>query len=210
MNLRGTATALVAATAIISLAGCANLRQPSPKIEYYILEYEPERVEAASPVPALVRVDRFNAAPPYHTTRMIYRELPFSRQAYHYHKWRATPADLTTYFVARDLNRSGVFKGVFPAGTGTGATHVLEGTVDEFHERDHEDHWEAVLTVTVSLLREREPDPSKRLVFQKVYSFSEKCAQKNPRAVAEAMSEAMSKLTSSLVNDIRTALSAID
>ena len=198
---------LLAAAAAIAAGGCVNVSQARQKIEYYTLEYEPQRLENAAAIPAVIRVERFAAAPPYNTTQMIYRERPFSREAYHYHRWRASPADLATYFIARDLGGSGAFEGVLPPGTTAAATHVLEGTVEEFYERDLPDRWEAVLSITVSLLRERDPDPTKRLLFQKVYSFTETSREKTPQSVAEAMSGAMSRATMELITDIRRALS---
>jgi ABC-type uncharacterized transport system auxiliary subunit len=79
--------------------------------------------------------------------------------------------------------------------------------VDEFYERDLPDRWEAVASITVSLLREREPDPAKRLVFQKTYSSVEPCEEKTPAAVAEAMSRAMRQISHSVISDIHRALS---
>jgi ABC-type uncharacterized transport system auxiliary subunit len=208
MNSKNRIFLLLAAAAIVA-GGCLKLNQPRQKVEYYTLEYEPQKLKAIGVIPALIRVERFTAAPQYNTTQMIYREQPFSRDTYHYHKWRAYPADLASYFIARDLGRSGAFKGVLPSGAKTNSTHVLEGSVDEFYERDLPERWDAILTITVSLLREMEPDPTKRLVFQKVYSFAEPSNEKNPRSIAEAMSRAMAKTTSAIIADMRLALSNV-
>ena len=198
---------LLAAATAFAAGGCVKLSQSRQKIEFYTLEYDTGSAENAVPIPVVIRVERFTAAPPYNTNRMVYREQPFLREAYHYHKWRASPADLTAYFIARDLARSGIFEGVHPPGSIASASHILEGTADEFHERDLPDRWESVLSITVALMKEREPDPAKRLVFQRVYSFTEICRDKTPRSVAEAMSTAMSRATTALADDIRRALS---
>jgi ABC-type uncharacterized transport system auxiliary subunit len=155
----------------------------------------------------MIRVERFTSTPIYNTTRIIYRKKPFSRDAYHYHKWRAIPADLVSYFLARDMGASGMFEAVFPPDSSTASTHVLSGSVDEFYERDLPDRWEAVMSITVSLLREEEPDPAKRLIFQKTYSSAEECEDKSPASVAEAMSRAMAHISHAVISDINRALS---
>jgi len=201
---------LLAGLIALTAAGCVKFNKPSLKIEHYTLEYEPVISAGTHALPVVIRVERFTSAPIYNTTRMIYREKPFSRDAYHYHKWRAVPADLVSYFIARDMGVSGMFEAAFPPGTSPGSTHVLSGSVDEFYERDLPDRWEAVASVTMSLLREGEPDPSKRLVFQKTYSSVEPCREKTPASVAEAMSRAMAQISHSVISDIHRALSPND
>jgi len=159
-------------------------------------------LEVAAPLPAVIRIERFTAAPQYNTTQIMYRKQPFSRDAYYYHKWRASPPDLTAYFIARDFTRSNAFKGVVPPGSKGISTHVLSGSVDEFYERDFPDRWEAVLSLTVSLTRDREPDPSRRLLFQRTYTIAEPCGGKDPTSVAEAMSLAMSRISFSIIGDV--------
>ena len=58
-------------------------------------------------------MERFQVAPFYNTTNIIYKEASIKRNAYHYHKWRANPEDLVTYFLARDLRETGLFNGKF-------------------------------------------------------------------------------------------------
>lgn len=198
---------LLAGFIALTAPGCVKFNQPRLKIEYYTLEYEPAISADTDVLPALIRVERFTSAPLYNTTRMIYREKPFSRDGYHYHKWRAVPADLVSYFIARDMGLSGLFEAVFPPDATTASTHVLSGSVDEFYERDLPDRWEAVVSITVSLLQEKEPDPTKRLVFQKTYSSVERCEEKTPVSVAEAMSRAMAQISQSVISDIHRALS---
>jgi ABC-type uncharacterized transport system auxiliary subunit len=199
---------LLPVLAFVMAAGCMKLNQHPIKIEYYTLEYEPVRLAESPTLPYVIAFERFTSAPLYNTTRIIFREKPFSRDAYNYHKWRAVPADLVSYFIARDMGRSGLFEAALPPGMNTGSTHVVSGSVDEFYERDLPDRWEAVMAVTVNLELEGEPNPAKRLVFQKTYSSVQKCADKTPGSVAEAMSLAMAEISRSVISDIYTALSS--
>jgi hypothetical protein len=76
-----------------------------------------------------------------------------------------------------------------------------------FFEQDRSDVWEAVLTVSITLITEDELDVSKRTLFQKKYHSREECKQQNPRAIAEAMSRAMAKISKMITTDIYQRLS---
>jgi len=181
---------------VFFLTGCVQLKQPAPRIAYHTLEYEPPAVDLAGPpLDAVLRLERFTAAPLYDTDRMVYRAGDFDRTTYFYHRWRARPADLVTYFLGRDLREANLFRAVALPGTGLTHTHTLEGTVDEFLEWDGEAGWEAVLTIHVVLLKEREPDISQRVVFQKGFSSRQPCADQRPEEVARAMSLAMAEVS---------------
>lgn len=191
---------------ILALGGCLNLQGPHKPIQFYTLEYP---VPGPAGVPRLgwvLRVNRFSAAPTYNTRRMIYRDKAFQRDAYVYSQWRDNPADLVSFFLTRDLRGSGLFKAVIPEGSQESATHVVEGVVEEFLEWDSEALWEAVLSVSITLIRAGEPDASKKVVFQKTYRLREPCPEKNPAGLAAAMSRAMASLSGSVIEEIYAAL----
>jgi ABC-type uncharacterized transport system auxiliary subunit len=185
---------------------CANLSQPSPRIDYFTLEYEPPPAKGLGSLPWVIKVERFSAAPFHNSAQILYRDRSYGRTAYTHDRWRSTPPDLVTYFLARDLKHSGIFKAVLPYDTGQACSHVLEGSVDEFLEWDLEDSWEAVLTFNATLMVAREPDISKRVLFQKTYHGKRPCRQKNPRALAEAMSQVMADLSAEVIRDVHGAL----
>jgi len=201
------AVILISVLAVLtSLASCGGLRQPSPKVDLYTLEYPPPSPGGGAALPRVIRVDRFSAAPPYTTGQILFRERSYELGAYAYHRWRNTPADLVSYFLARDLKHSALFQAVLPHDTGQAPSHVLEGSVDEFFEQDHDDTWEAVLTFSITLIKANEPDVSRRILFQKTYQGKHRCARKNPRALAEAMSLTMAKLSEAVIRDVYEAL----
>ena len=78
----------------------------------------------------------------------------------------------------------------------------MEGAVDEFLEDDNIEGWKAILSVAVTLIKENEPDISKRILFQKSYRVSQSSAQKHPKALAEAMSTAMSQISETIIRDV--------
>ena len=72
----------------------------------------------------------------------------------------------------------------------------------DFLEWDKKSGWEALLAVSITLIQENEPDITKRILFQKTYTSTQPCRQKNPRALSEAMSTAMSEVSEQIMLDI--------
>jgi len=175
----------------ILLGACFNLKQPSHKMEFYTLEYDPPQLINLTPLPYIITVERFSAAPEYNSNRIIYRDKSFKRDTYVYYRWRADPADLVTSFLSRDAQQSGLFKAVLPYDSRLPASYLLEGSVDEFFESDTEERWDAVLSLSITLIEENESDNTEKILFQKHYHARKPCDKKNPRALAAAMSIAM-------------------
>lgn len=190
----------------LALAGCVNLKPEPRKISYYSLEYPPPGPYQKSPLPVVLHVSRFDVAPQYDSAKMVYRSDEYHRDAYLYHRWWANPGDIVSYFLARDLRNSGLFKGVFTLNRSLPVSHTLEGTVEAFYEQDAGESWTAVLSVGVTLLAENEPDPSQRVLLQKEYSFQEPCRDKTPRDLAESMSRAMARLSRRVLADLYSRL----
>jgi ABC-type uncharacterized transport system auxiliary subunit len=173
-------------------------RKNMGRFVYYTLEYDPPITGEGSgtdPLPVVLRIERFTAAPEYQSDRMVYRDASNKRSSYYYHKWRAVPAELVTFFLKRDMAESGRFAGVLPPESGSGHTHVLGGTVEEFLEWDGKVTWDAVIKVNVILLDPYETDATKRVLLQKQFSSREQAETRKPAAVAKAMSRAMAQIS---------------
>lgn len=203
---RAAGLLFVMALVCLLLTGCAVVKQPPPKIDYYALEYEPAPVKTATALPVVLKVERFFSAPGYDTDRMVYRDADHKRATYFYHKWFAQPAEMVTFFLRRDLSTGRLFKGVVPAEGGTTATHVIKGVVEEFLEWDKDKAWEAVLTVNVVLIDAGELDASGRIIFQQRFFAREKCVAGQPAMVAEAMSRAMAGISAEIGEAVYSAL----
>ena len=184
------------------LTACLDLKQPRNKIEYYSLEYDPPRMSNHPPVSQVIKVALFSISPIYNTRKIIYRDAAYKRTAYDYHKWQANPAEFVTYFLARDMQHSGLFKAVVTRKSQSPHAYVLGGTVDEFLESDLSDGWQADLSLNVLLVNEQENDVTKKIIFQKSYHISKPCLQKNPQALAQAMSAAMAEASAQIIREI--------
>ncbi|MFV1975282.1 MAG: ABC-type transport auxiliary lipoprotein family protein [Candidatus Scalindua sp.] len=193
----------------LAFSGCISLKQPNTKFEYYTLEYDalsPDKPTASNHKSTILKIKHFSTAPIYNTDRIIYSDQQFKRTPYFYHKWKVKPGEFVTYFLSRDLKESGLFEAVLPPASGSPHTHTVEGVVDEFLEWDSNDSWEAVLSISVTLQVDREPDADKRVIFQRSFSTRKKCKEKNPLALAQAMSLAMAEVSKEIGIAIHKAL----
>lgn len=203
------ATALTVLMLTLIVSACVPSSKPPLKVEQYTLEYD-SPAPGGEAVPALVQVSRFAVAPEYRTRRMVYSEGANMRAEYNYHSWRANPGDLATYFLRRDLTASRLFSAVLDDGAPVAGAYVLEGSVDDFYERDDAQGTTAVLGLTVALLDPAETDITRRVLFQRAYRMEEPCVARNPKAVAMAMSRAMRAVSESVLADVRQAIAGRD
>ena len=193
-------------TTFFLFGACINLKQPNLKVHYYTLEYDPPHMPELTVFPLVIRVDPFSVSPIFDSNRIIYREQSFKRGAYTYHRWQANPGELVSYFLARDLQQSGLFEGVFSSSSTLPPSYTLSGSVDEFLEWDREETWLALLALSVTVVAQDQADAEEGILLQRTYRLEEICDQKNPRALAEAMSRAMAKLSREVIRDIHASL----
>jgi ABC-type uncharacterized transport system auxiliary subunit len=201
-----TAGFLLLALVTLLTAGCMAPSRPAPKIDFYTLEYDPPLRSGGAPLPVVLDIPRFSVAPDYATARIVFRETPFERGEYVYHRWHADPADLVTSFLRRDFTRSGHLLAVNDPGMGLAPTHILSGSLDALYEQDHAGGWEAVLELTITLAKADEPEVSKRILFQRCFQSVVPCPTKTPAGVARAMSLAMQDLSSRILAATTSAL----
>ncbi len=184
---------------------CMSPGQPAPRIDFYTLEYDlPVQEESALPV--ILDIQRFGIAPDYSSLRMVFKESPYQREEYVYHRWHADPADLVTSFLRRDFTHSNGFLAITGPETTLPPTHILSGNVIAFYEQDKADVWQAVLQLSITLFKADEPDVTKRVLFQKCYKNTTPCPAKNPSGVAQAMSQAMKATSQQILSDVTKVL----
>jgi cholesterol transport system auxiliary component len=155
----------------------------------------------------VLQIDRFTAAPLYDTERLVYQPGPYKWDVYNYHRWQSDPAELVTYYLARDLRASGRFAAVLTETGRLSATHFMTGTVDEILENDTTNGWQAVIGITVTLSKAGQNQADKAIIFQKSYRRIELSASRSPSAVVAAMSTAMAAVSEVVFADVYAALS---
>ncbi|MGD8369633.1 MAG: ABC-type transport auxiliary lipoprotein family protein [Desulfobacterales bacterium] len=194
---------------VAAVFSCVGTKGPPLESDVYSLEYPgPETAAAVESLPVVIRVDAFDAPIFLGTDRMAYREKPYVVDTYRYHRWQAPPAQLVAWHLERDLRSVGFCKAVIGSDSLLQATHVLEGTVDEFFENDAQTGWEAVLSVSLTLSANRTASSGRRILMQRRYSARHPCRYRNPLSLAEAMSLAMADVSARALTDIYEQLAA--
>jgi ABC-type uncharacterized transport system auxiliary subunit len=191
-------------------SACIGKSSPPQPTYYYTLGYESPTVSLAPQLPCTLRVERFSASPPSNSKRIIYTRSGLQRNAYAYHQWIAAPGELLSFFFARDLRRSEGFRAVLTPDAALSATHSLHGWVEEFIEKDDAAQWQAVATIHITLISNRDHDPTRKVLLQKRYNAAAPCSAKTPEALAEAMSEVVSKISQAVIKDVYGRLSAVE
>ncbi len=215
-RLHRAAWLLLAALALAA-AGCGlGGGEPPLMIKQWTLEYPPPSPLPPSPssagrrLPAALKVKRFGAVRALIGTDMLYRPRPNQREAYNYHRWLVSPADMVGDFLLRDLRAQAAFAAVFSSRQPQRARFVVEGGVEEFMEVDGEDGWQAVLRVNLALVDTKQDAAPRRLLFQRDYRFSAPMPSRDAAGLARGMSKAMEafsqKARADLVEAVRRAL----
>jgi ABC-type uncharacterized transport system auxiliary subunit len=185
----------------VLLGGC-SLTKPQPEVRHYALTLTVPEVSSGTATLSLI-VSLFTARDPYGQDLMVYRSSPYRLDFYNYHRWAAVPAELVTDWTRRSLRGSGLFAKVFPAAEGN-ADLTLGGVIHQFEEVDHEQNWEAVLSIDFWLTRADQRSP---FWFQ-TYTATQQAEKRNPEAIAEAMSRNLENILKRLTNDLTAVVAA--
>jgi ABC-type uncharacterized transport system auxiliary subunit len=194
---------------VLTVCSCSVLnKRPRYEARYYNLEYPSPTFNQAETLPAIIKMAPFKAAPQLDSLHLLYRDQSFQIKTYPYHRWRAYPSELVGYFLLRDMRSSGLFRAVLPNSSRSSAPYVLEGSVDKFLEKDGAGQWEAVLNLSITLIRRESKHNPNAILLQKEYRAVKTCAHRSPSAVAEAMSRAMAGISKEIILDLYTQLKA--
>lgn len=184
------------------LLGSCSLTKPPPEVRHYALALAVPEVPSSTAKLSLI-IYPFSARDPYGQDLMVYRSSPYRLDFYNYHRWAAVPAELVTDWTRRYLRGTGLFAKVFPATEGI-ADWVLGGVIHQFEEVDHEQTWEAVLSIDFWLTRADQRLPS---WFQS-YTATQQAGKRNPEAIAEAMSRNLENILGRLTADLAPVVAA--
>jgi ABC-type uncharacterized transport system auxiliary subunit len=191
---------------LLLAGGCVSFSKPPYLVEQYTLEYKAPAPEKKAPVEEALMVERFSTAQAFNGTAMVYKPTSFKLATYVYHRWRVSPSDMVTDYLLRDLRNSGILRATFSYHDPAKARFSLEGGIEEFVQTMESDGSKAVLRLNVTLIDTNQTELTKRLLFQKEYSFVESLKDDSPAAYAEGMSRAMAKFSGQLTKDLYESL----
>lgn len=189
------------------LAGCFDIRQSPPSVEFYTLEYDPPNILEAAPLPFIIKIEPFSTSPVYDSNKISYKEQKFKASEYAYHKWRAVPGELASTFLARDFAHSALFHAIVAAEIVPVYSHLITGHVEEFYRLSKNGSCSAVLSITVTLSSLRYQNMQDAILLQKRYAYQENCPEQTPQGFVEAMSRAMQQLSGSIIDEVYRKLS---
>ncbi len=198
---------IVALVTVFALSACMRSPSISKPVYYYTLDYAPAARTFSKTLPWVLRVERFSASPPFNSQRMVYADKGLHRNAYAHFQWVAQPGELLAYSLARDLRQANAFQAVWSPDGASPPTHLVTGWIEEFLEEDSVQPPQASLRVSISLIDAREPDPVRRILFQKTFSAKSPCREAAPAALSVAMSTAVSQISGEMIAEIYRHLS---
>jgi uncharacterized lipoprotein YmbA len=186
----------------VVLGGC-SLTRPRPEVRHYALALTVPDVPTGAARTSLV-VRSFTAHDPYNQERIVYRSSPYQLDFYNYHRWAASPAEQITDWTRRYLRGTSLFAKVFPTADGN-ADLALGGVVRQIEEVDHEQTWDAALSIDFWLARADQRSP---FWFQS-YTARQQAAKRTPEAITEAMSRNLENILGRLIADLTPVVAAL-
>jgi len=193
--------------------GCSSLiKQRTPPVQYYQLDYAAPPASGTPVSSALLLVRPFRISPAYDRDAITYTDTNMRAGLYTYSHWIASPAELVTARIVRDLQASAVVGGVLAAGALQQPDFVLYGLVEELGEQRTPTGAFGVVTLTCTLTRERKglrtragTDEPAAIVFQRSYTARQPCEAGTPASVAAAVSTALQTVSARIQADIAAA-----
>jgi ABC-type uncharacterized transport system auxiliary subunit len=186
---------------IVVMGGCINLKHAPLEIHYYTIEYDPPQALTAEPLPYVVKIEQFQTSPLYDSNRIIFKNEDFTRDEYTYHKWRAHPGELVSFFLARDFSETGRFQATLYYESILPPTHLITGVVEDFYLQAGSSG-KAVLSVAVNLVDNSRRNGSHAILMQKKYRLDIETQKGGPQGLAEAMSIAMQRISEDILLDV--------
>ena len=191
--------------ATLMMGGCINLKQASLEIHYYTIEYDPPQAVNATPLPHIVKIEQFQVSPLYDSNRIVIKNEDFIRDEFIYHKWRANPGELVSFFLARDFSETRRFQASLFYESSLPYTHLITGVVEDYYLQTGDAN-EAVLAVAINLVDNTRRGQDKFILMQKKYRLSVETPTGSPSDLAKAMSTAVRQISSQILNEVYTAL----
>lgn len=183
------------------IGGCTNIKHAPLEIHYYTLEYDPPLPVETNPLPYTVKIEQFQSSPLYDSNRIIFKKEDFTRDEYTYHKWRAHPGELVSFYLARDFSETNRFQATLYYESNLPYTHLITGVVEDYYLQAG-NPGEAILSVAVNLVDNSRRDGSNAILMQKKYRLGIETKKGGPQGLAKAMSSAMQQISAEILMDV--------
>jgi ABC-type uncharacterized transport system auxiliary subunit len=200
-----TTAVWLAVIVVLLFGGCTNIKHAPLDIHYYTLEYDPRPPEKTPPLPQVLKIERFQTSPLYDSNRMIFKDADFRRDEFSYHKWRAQPGELVSYFLARDFSETGRFQATLYFESALPFTYIITGVVEDFYLQAGNPN-QAVLSVSVNLVDNTRRNDGRHILMQKKYRRAIAASTGGPQGLAASLSVAMQQISEQILDDVSNEL----
>ena len=114
-------------------AGCVDLKRSYPEKRSFVLDVGVPPEETPSKGTIVLKIIKFRVSPLFSGRAMVYRVADLQYESDFYDEWFVPPATLVTQQFQQWIARSSGLNMVMVGADHVEPTHLLEGTVTEFH-----------------------------------------------------------------------------
>jgi len=187
---------------LLFFCGCGSLiKQPSPVISYYQLNYTPE-ISTTTLVNKTILIKPFYISETYNRDTIMYSSEKYKCDYYPYKQWISAPQNQMTELFRNDFMKSGAFKGIIIPGQLQRPDLILSGAITEIQENIRDGKALGIIKINVTLSKPAFKTTPEKIIFQKSYSKSITCEAGNTESLVKALSEAMKKISGEVIKNV--------
>jgi len=195
-------TKILLLTLLLFFCGCGSLiKQPSPIISYYQLDYSPG-VTKSAPVNKTILIKPFFISETYNRDSIMYSDDKYKCNYYPYKRWISSPQDPIMECFRRDFIKSKAFKGLIIPGQLLRPDFILSGAITEIQEKRGKEKSEGTVKINMTLLKPAFETNPEKIIFQKNYSKSIPCEIDNTESLVKALSQATKEISGEVLKDV--------
>ena len=196
-TMNNTVAGVAMLASLMVMSGCGSLLMSGTRDEVavYMLEWAmPETRAAPNPSGPAITVSTPIAGPGFAGSQMLYVEQDHRLDAFAFHRWADSPANMLEPLLVQALENSGLFSAVAHDATGVRSALRLDSEVIRLQQNFGPSDSEVELAMRFTLVDES----TDRLVATRVMTFREVAAEKGPYGGVVAANRAVGRMLSGL------------
>lgn len=191
---------------LVMFAGCINLREPYPKIEYYNLRQVSSAPKDYPKLEQTVMLRRMLVNESIDSPHILMTTQGTNIRRLFYHRWISDLSTLGTDFIVTRLNQSGLFKnGIIRSASVTNPDYIIEPQLIEMitNETINDNPDENFVSIELKVDLVKRMDNSKfEIVMSKSYKKQLKRESKELKYIANSYSMIFSDAIDNLISDL--------
>lgn len=191
---------------LVSLTtGCFKFERKYPEKSHFLLNVSRPGKSASPQTERILRITRFNVAPPYAGKNLVYSKGNLDYESDFYNEFFISPGSMIAEEAHEWLAGSGLFRHVANSSSQVEPDHILEGKITALYG-DYRDKtkYKAILGVEFLMIRNGTDHP--QIVFNQAYHEEMPIKNDVPYALVQGWSEALHKILTQFESDLRDCL----